>query len=505
MQPTVELRAITKDFSGVRALDGVSFKAYAGEVHGLAGENGAGKSTLMKILSGVWPAGTFSGDILIDGNSQTFIDPKAAECSGIAIVHQELALFQELTVAENIFIGQLPTRHGRVDRATLRDRTREILKKMKVDLDPDRKVSELRVGQQQLVEIAKAYAKAPKILIFDEPTSALAEDEIQGLLLLIEELRSQGLTLLYISHKFPELKRLCNRVTVLRDGKSVDSFVREEWDENRIIEAMVGRSIQSLFPKKRPKDSKRETFVELKDWTVKDRSSGRVLLDRINLEIRKGEILGIAGLMGSGRTELLHSIFGDQMTWDREGQILVEGKPIKISRTSDAIQHGFALVTEDRKLKGLVLQRPVRENMSLAILSNLSRWLKIQRDVEEELCEYYRKLLRLKAADLDVPVSTLSGGNQQKVILSRWLATKPRVLFLDEPTRGIDVVAKTELYHWMRELVDQGLTLVLVSSEMPELVSLSDRIVVLKQGREVGMLEGDDIHQVKIMERIALA
>jgi ABC-type sugar transport system ATPase subunit len=505
LNPTVELKSIVKSFSGVRALDGVSFQAFSGEIHGIVGENGAGKSTLMKILSGIWPHESFQGEIVIDGVTQAFLNPKSAEEAGVVIVHQELALFEELSVAENIYIGQLPSRWGFVHKKTLREKASDLLSRLKINLNVDAKVKSLRVGQKQLVEIAKAYAKNPKILIFDEPTSALSETEVESLLQLIESLRERNITLLYISHKFHELKRLCDRITVLRDGRSIQSFVKSEWNENKIIEAMVGRKIESLYPKKRPFNLERETLLRLNQWTLTDLKSGRPVLQNIDLDLKRGEILGIAGLMGSGRTELLHSLFGDHENYKLAGDLLFEGKPLRPRRTRDAIRSGFALVTEDRKLKGLILQRSVRENMSLAILKNISRWLKILPEPEVDLCQYYRKLLRLKADNLNSAVSTLSGGNQQKVILARWLATKPKILFLDEPTRGVDVVAKAEIYHWMRDLVDQGLTLILVSSEMPELVSMSDRVAILKEGRLAGTLSGDEINQTKIMERISLA
>jgi len=499
----VELKNISKAFSGVKALSNVSLKIYPGECLGLVGENGAGKSTLMKILSGVWPVGTYSGEMIVDGRLAPFEGPKQASDAGVSIIHQELSLFQELSIAENIFLGEMPSRLGVVRGKELLRRTQKILDKLKFPLSPEAKVKTLSVGERQLVEIARAFRRPVKVLIFDEPTSALTDREIDHLFELIHELKTQGVACVYITHKLPEIHELCDRVTVLRDGQTVADFEKSMLTDEAMIEAMVGRKIDSVFPPKRPLDSQRAVELKVENLSYRDRKTGVLLLNNVSFEVRKGEIFGIAGLMGSRRTELLLSIFGSLDAERISGTIWIGGKEVQIHSPIDAIQNGIGLVTEDRKVSGLVLEMDVKSNLTLPILRRLSRFLTIRGTEERDLVDYYIKVLRIKTPNLSFKVRNLSGGNQQKVIIGRWLSTKPKILLLDEPTRGIDVMAKAEIYYLMRQLVDQGLTLILVSSELPEVVSLSDRVLVMREGRVAGLLSGGEMSQKSIMEKAA--
>jgi len=481
----------------------VSLRAFAGECLGLVGENGAGKSTLMKILSGIWPRGTYTGGILIDGESVEFAGPKEATQAGIAIIHQELSLFEELSVAENIFIGDFPSSLGVVKQKALFEKSEAILRKLNFTISPYARVKQLSVGERQLVEIARAFTKPVKVLIFDEPTSALTDREIETLFRLIHELKATGVACIYISHKLPEIHELCSRVTVLRDGKTVGHFVKAELNDEALIEAMVGRKIDAIFPPKRPFQKDRPILLKAEHLQYRDSHSRKLLLNDISFDVRQGEIFGIAGLMGSRRTELLLSLFGSLAADKLSGSVELEGKQVDITSPSEAIHHGLALVTEDRKVTGLILEMDVKGNLTLPILRRLSKASVIRSEEESRLVQYYCKILRIKTPDENFKVRYLSGGNQQKVILGRWLSTQPKLLLLDEPTRGIDVLAKAEIYFLMRQLVDQGLTLILVSSELPEVVSLSDRVLVMREGKVAGLLQGNDISQKSIMERAA--
>lgn len=501
--PLVELKNILKTFSGVRALENVSLQAYAGECLGLVGENGAGKSTLMKVLSGVWPYGDYSGQIFLEGVEQKFTGPRQAREAGIAIIHQELSLFDELSVAENIFISDLPESSGVLRLKELKVKTEELLRRFNFQIPPDQLVKTLSVGERQLVEIARAFTKPVKVLIFDEPTSALSDREVEVLFKLIKELKTQGVACIYISHKLPEIRELCDRITVIRDGHSVGHFAPGEFSEDKIIEAMVGRKIDSVFPPKRRFDSSREVILKVEDLEYRDIRTRLPLLKKVSFDVRKGEVLGIAGLMGSRRTELVSALFGSLRAEKLGGRILLQGSEVDIRSPKDAIRHGLALVTEDRKASGLVLEMDVKGNLTLPVLKRLSSFATIRSFEESELVKYYCKVLRIKTPDEYFKVRHLSGGNQQKVIIGRWLSTQPKILLLDEPTRGIDVLAKAEIYYLIRQLVDQGLTLILVSSELPEVVSLADRVLVMREGRVAGLLEGDEINQFSIMEKAA--
>ena len=481
LMPLLEMRNIVKEFPGVRALDSVSFTLEAGEFHALVGENGAGKSTLMKVLSGVFPEGTYEGEILVGDEPRHFRNVRDSEAAGIAIIYQELSLVKELTVGENIFLGREPSRFGVIDRAKLYHRAATLLKELHLDIDPRVPVGGLGIGRQQLVEIAKALSQDAKILVLDEPTAALTESEVETLFEILAKLKARGVGLIYISHKLEEVFRMSDRVTVLRDGRTVGTHVAEELTRDRVIGEMVGREVGDIFP-----SSKHEfgsAALEVGGLTVysADRPDKKIV-DDVSFSVRKGEVLGIAGLMGSGRTELMTAIFG---AWKGKNSrmIRVDGKQIDITSPSDAIRSGVAFVTEDRKRYGLILEQTIADNMTLAGLKPISGRFLTDRSREMAAVRAPMRSLNIKARSPLTVTGNLSGGNQQKVVLGKWLLTKPKVLFLDEPTRGIDVGAKQEIYAEINKLAKDGMAIVLVSSELPEVLGLSDRIIVLHRGR----------------------
>jgi D-xylose transport system ATP-binding protein len=484
LAPVLEMRNITKSFPGVRALDGVSFDLRAGELHALVGENGAGKSTLMKVLGGVYPYGSYGGEILIEGRERRFHHVREAEAAGIAIIFQELSLIKELSIGENIFLGREPSRFGVIRWDELYSRARRLLDDLHLRLDPRTPVGQLGIGQQQLVEIAKALSQEARILVLDEPTAALTDAEVETLFTILNRLRARGVGMIYISHKLDEVFRMSKRITVLRDGRSVGTKPAEELDQARVIALMVGREVGNIFPK--AEHAPGEVVFEARDITVEDPDvRGKLLVDRVSFAVRRGEVLGVAGLMGAGRSELLTAIFGAHAGRVR-GQVLVAGKPVEIKSPADAINHGIGFVTEDRKRYGLVLDQTIVNNATLASLQQISGRFVTNMDAERAACEQAARDLRIKAPGVLTITGTLSGGNQQKVVLAKWLLTKPRVLFLDEPTRGIDVGAKQEIYAHINRLASEGLAIVLVSSELPEVLGLSDRVLVLHEGRITG-------------------
>ncbi|MDB5037321.1 MAG: transporter related protein, partial [Bacteriovoracaceae bacterium] len=445
----------------------------------------------------------YTGKIFLDGSEEVFDGPRDARAAGIAIIHQELSLFEELTVAENIYISDFPRVAGVLNTKSLIEKTVRLLRKFDFKISPYEKVKNLSMGEKQLVEIARSFTKPVKVLIFDEPTSALTDREIETLFKLIRELKEHGVASIYISHKIPEIRELCERITVIRDGKSVAHFDHRNWTDQVLIEAMVGRKIDSIFPPKRAFDSNRPVILKVEDLQYRDPRTQMTLLKNVSFDVREGEVFGIAGLMGSRRTELVSALFGSLPAEKISGRIFLQGKEVDIRSPQDAIRNGLALVTEDRKASGLVLEMDIKGNLTLPILKKLSTFARIRSVEESELVKYYLKLLRIKTPDEFFKVRHLSGGNQQKVIIGRWLSTQPKILLLDEPTRGIDVLAKAEIYHLIRQLVDQGLTLIIVSSELPEVVSLSDRVLVMREGNVAGILEGSAITQVGIMEKAA--
>jgi ABC-type sugar transport system ATPase subunit len=493
----LEMRNIVKEFPGVKALDGVSFDLQAGEFHSLVGENGAGKSTLMKVLSGVYPFGTYSGDILVDDTVRKFNTIREAEHAGIAIIFQELSLVKELTVGENIFLGKEPSRFGIIDSTALYQRAGKLLKDLNLPINPRTKVGNLGIGQQQLVEIAKALSQDAKILVLDEPTAALTESEVETLFGILKDLKSRGVGMIYISHKLGEVFEMSDRITVLRDGKTVGTNNAKDLNVAKVIALMVGREVGDIFPTTSHEFG--ETVLEVKNLSVYDLDvPNKKLVSDVSFAVKKGEVLGIAGLMGAGRSELLMGVFA---AWNGRisGDVFVEGKPVKIDSPAEAIKNGIGFVTEDRKRFGLLLEQTIQDNSTLAGLKQISGAFLINRSRENAATKKVMKSLHVKANSPMTVAGTLSGGNQQKVVLGKWLLTNPKVLFLDEPTRGIDVGAKQEIYAEINKLAKEGLAIVMVSSELPEVLGLSDRVLVLHEGKLTGEFTKTEATPEKVM------
>ena len=499
--PILEMKNITKVFPGVKALDNVSFSVAADEIHCLVGENGAGKSTLMKVLSGVYPHGSYSGDILFEGQPQEYRGIADSERAGIAIIYQELALVPELTVYENIFLGHEISRNGLVDWNETIRRADEMLKKVRLSVNPAAKIKDLGVGKQQLVEIAKALSKNVKLLILDEPTAALNENDSENLLNLLRELKQQGVTCIMISHKLKEVISIADTVTVLRDGKTVCTLDahKGEVSEPVLIKHMVGREIENVYPK-RAHTRSGEVAFEVRNWNAHSPALGRDILKNVSFNVKKGEIVGLAGLMGSGRTELALSIFGNSLGYRVDGELYINGEKKQFRQPEDAIDAGLAYVTEDRKAKGLILIQDVKENITLANLEEIAKRGVVDDNAEIAVANDYRTRLNIKTPSVEQKVGNLSGGNQQKVSLGKWLFVKPDVLILDEPTRGIDVGAKYEIYTLMNGLVQQGMSIIMISSELPEVLGMSDRVYVVSAGRIAGELPIEEATQEKIMQ-----
>jgi D-xylose transport system ATP-binding protein len=501
--PLLELKNITKEFPGVKALDGVSFDLIPGEVHALCGENGAGKSTLIKVLCGYFPKGSYGGELLLEGEPLHFKNIKDAEEKGIALIAQELALVPELSVAENMWLGREPLRRGMIQWDEVFARTAKALERVGLEVDPHKPVKELGIGQQQLVEIAKALSKEVRILVLDEPTAALTEHDAEKLLDLLRQLRSQGVASIYISHRLEEVQKIADRVTVLRDGKSIVTGPIAQMTQAKIIANMVGREVQNLYPRAATKPG--EVLLSVDNLQVEDpENPGRQVVQGVSFEVRAGEVLGIAGLMGSGRTALLSSLFGAARS-QVHGDLRVGGdarKPFKTPR--EAIASGIALVSEDRKRYGLVLGSSVQENLVLAFMKNLVRRVFLDFERIEVECVRQVQGMRIKTPNLSALVHQLSGGTQQKVVLGKWLMASPKVLFLDEPTRGIDVGAKSEIYDLVAKLVGQGIGVVMVSSDLPELLGLSHRVLVMNQGRVTARLSASEATPEKVLAAAAL-
>ncbi len=503
MTTILAMHDITKTFPGVRALNEVNLAVDAGTIHALVGENGAGKSTLMKVLSGVHPFGSYEGEIVYDGTEQRFRTISDSEKLGIIIIHQELALVPQLSIAENIFLGNEPAHLGVIDRATVYARTRELLEKVGLRESPDTLIDDLGVGKQQLVEIAKALSKSVRLLILDEPTASLNESDSAALLDLLVEFRHQGMSSILISHKLNEVAKVADKITVLRDGATVDTLDcrREPISEDRIIKAMVGREMADRYPKRTPRIG--APVFEVRDWSVfHPLHPERQMIKNVSLHVRQGEILGIAGLIGSGRTELAMSLFGRSYGVRISGEVRLHGKTIDVSTVGRAIKAGLAYVTEDRKQYGLLLAEDIRKNVTLANLPQVSTNQIIDDVRELQVANDYRAKLRIRCSSVYQETLNLSGGNQQKVVLSKWLFSQPEVLILDEPTRGIDVGAKYEIYSIINALADEGKAVIVISSEMPELLGLCDRIHVMNEGSLVGELQAKDASQESIMRMI---
>ena len=501
-QYILEMQDITKVFPGVKALDEVNFKVKQGEIHCLVGENGAGKSTLMKVLSGVYPYGTYTGNIIYDGEVQEFHSISESEKKGIVIIYQELALIPELSLYENIYFGHELMKGKVIDWNETILHSVEMLQKVGLDIDPSTKVKSLGVGKQQLVEIAKALSKEVKLLILDEPTASLNEDDSKNLLQLIKELKKQGVTCIMISHKLREIAEIADTITVLRDGATIWSL---DATQNRVSEAliitnMVGREIDNIYPK-REKKVCGETCFEVHNRTVEDRIKNRIILEDININVKKGEIIGIQGLMGAGRTELALSIFGNTKNYKiLSGNIYINGEEKHFKTPKQAIQAGMAYVTEDRKGNGLILIQNIKYNTTIANLTELTKLLVVDENEEIQNVNEYKESINIKAPSSEQKVGNLSGGNQQKVQLAKWLFAKPQVLILDEPTRGIDVGAKYEIYTLMNQLVEQGMSIIMISSELPEVLGMSDRLYIMSEGKITGMLSAEEATEENVMK-----
>ena len=500
----LEMRNITKLFPGVKALDNVNLKVKERQIHALVGENGAGKSTLMNVLSGVYPAGSYTGDIVYKDDICLFKEIKESEKKGIVIIHQELALIPYLSIAENVFLGnEQQSSKGVIDWDLTRTRTTELLKKVRLTDHPDTKIKDIGVGKQQLVEIVKALAKDVKLLILDEPTAALNDEDSDNLLNLLLELKEHGITSIIISHKLNEVTKVADEITVIRDGATIETLVKGQDDitEDRIIKGMVGRELTDRFPGR--KSSPGEILFEVADWSVYDpMDDEKKVIHNVSFNVRRGEVVGIAGLMGAGRTELAMSVFGRTYGQHITGKTFLEGREVHLKSVSDAIDNGLAYVTEDRKNAGLVLIDDIKRNISLTALNKISRRQVIDSNKEIHVGEEYRKKLNIKSSSILQKTGNLSGGNQQKVVLSKWIFAEPEVLILDEPTRGIDVGAKYEIYTIINQLAAEGKSIIMISSELPEVLGMSDRVYVMNEGCIVGELDKKNASQESIMKCI---
>ncbi len=498
MNPVVlEAGNITKKFPGVVALKDISFNLRAGEIHGLCGENGAGKSTLIKLLSGIYPYGSYEGDFFVHGQLAKFRSLADAQNAGIAVIYQELALVNDMTVGENIFLGSEPrTARGLIDWHKVYHDARLLLEKFNVSIDPSEPVAKLGMGQKQLVEIVKALSKNSNILILDEPTAALAEHEVLILLDILRDLRSRGIASIYISHKLDELFAICDRITALRDGSSIGTLETKQTNKAQIIKHMVGREIRDLFPRRQSKLG--ASVLEIENLAVADPHSGQPFLFDIRFSLRVGEVLGIGALMGAGRTELLMHLFG---AWGARlsGSVRLNGRELSARKPEEIIRRGMVLVSEDRRRYGLILDKTIAFNLSLSSLAKLTKNRLIDQALEFQKNNQFFQSLRVRAPTLEELAAKLSGGTQQKVVLGKALMTEPLVIFLDEPTRGIDVGAKLEIYEIINRLTDAGKAVLLVSSELPELIGMSDRIVMLHEGRIGGEFDRDEATPEKLL------
>lgn len=497
----LEMRSITKEFPGVKALDNVTMKVRAGEIHSICGENGAGKSTLMKVLSGVYPYGTYQGDIYFQGEEMRFSNIKASEAAGIVIIHQELALIPELSVTENIFLGnEIKNRFGAIDWTEAHAKAAEWTARVGLDIDPTTPIKALGVGHQQLVEIARALAKDVKLLVLDEPTSALNEDDSAHLLDLMRGLKARGITCIMISHKLNEVAAISDGITIIRDGQTVESYetIAGQVDEDRIIRGMVGRSLDNRYPDHTPNIG--EILFEVRDWRVESPIiPGRLVCKDSSFNVRKGEIVGFAGLMGAGRTELARSIFGRTYGQYQAGEAYLHGKKLDLHNVHTAIDAGLAYVPEDRKVLGLNLLDDIKRTISSADLKRICRGRVIDPDIEYTAALEYKQSLRIKTPSVNEGVVKLSGGNQQKVVLAKWLFTQPEVLILDEPTRGIDVGAKYEIYALIQRMADAGKGVIVISSELPELLGITDRIYTIFEGAITGVMNTKEADQETLL------
>jgi putative multiple sugar transport system ATP-binding protein len=500
----LEMKSITKTFPGVKALDNVNLRVEEGEIHALVGENGAGKSTLMNVLSGIYPYGTYEGDIIYNGEVCKFAKIKDSEEKGIVIIHQELALIPYMTIGENMFLGNERGKKAAIDWSETYGQADEYLRQVGLKESSRTLIKDIGVGKQQLVEIAKALAKHAKLLILDEPTASLNESDSQALLDLMLEFKKQGMTSIIISHKLNEISYVADKITVIRDGSTIETLDKavDDINEDRIIKGMVGRDLTDRFPKRTEKQIG-EINLEVKDWTVyHPLYTERKVVDRVSMNVRKGEVVGISGLMGAGRTELAMSIFGKSYGTNISGVLKIGGKEVELKNSREAIKNKLAYVTEDRKGNGLILSNPIKINTTLANLDSISARGVIDKDKEYQIAVEYKDKLNTKCPTVEQNVGNLSGGNQQKVLLAKWMFADPDVLILDEPTRGIDVGAKYEIYCIINSLVAEGKSVIMISSELPEVLGMCDRIYVMNEGKMVGELNAEEATQERIMAQI---
>lgn len=503
-QPLLRMKNITKVFPGTKALDNVNFDVFPGEIHALVGENGAGKSTLMNILSGIYPHSSYEGEIVFDGGECKFSGIKDSEKKGIVIIHQELALVPYMTIGENMFLGNERGKPARINWDETYSKSEEYLHVVGLGESSQTLIKDISVGKQQLVEIAKALAKNVRLLILDEPTASLNEEDSQNLLKLLVKFKSEGMTSILISHKLNEIEQVADSITVLRDGSTIETLVKgaDDTSERRIIKGMVGREINDRFPKREPNIG--EVTLEVKNWTVYHHAyKDRKVCDNVNLHLRKGEVTGISGLMGAGRTEFAMSVFGKSYGANISGELYLNGKKINLKHVRHAIDNKIAYVTEDRKGDGLVLSDTIRMNTTLANLKRTGLFgFVIDKDREISFAGEYKNRFGVKCADIEQHSDSLSGGNQQKLLLAKWMFAEPDILILDEPTRGIDVGAKYDIYNIINGLVAEGKSVLLISSDMPELLGMCDRIYIMNEGRIVGELESREANQEIIMSKI---
>ncbi len=495
----LEMRHVTKRFPGVLALDDVNLDLRKGEILGVCGENGAGKSTLMKVLSGSYSNREYEGEIVIDGVVQKFENVAMAQKAGIEMVYQEMNMMLDGSVAENLFVGNLPGKGAFVDYPKLYADTHRLLDQVKLDLDPSQPVRPLNSGQMQMLSLMRAVAKKPRILVLDEPTTALTDSEVEIMMELLNQLRDSGVSCIYISHKMGEIYRLCDRVLVLRDGHTISCYDIKDVVESTLIEDMVGRKVENLYPKSSHVDDSQEVLRVEHLYVPHPNIRGKYIVEDISFSLKKGEILGIGGLVGAGRSEILGAIFGQYNKHVRK-EVYVNGKPVSIHSPKDAIRYGIGFVTEERKRNGIIWMLSIRENISIASLHQLSKGIFVNQGKERAEIQKLSDKLRIKAPSMETKLIQLSGGNQQKVILAKWLLNNPQILFMDEPTKGIDVGTKADFYNLMCDLTAAGVSIVMVSSDMPELVSMSDRCIIISNGHITGELKKDDINEVNVMK-----
>lgn len=493
MEYVLEMSDIVKEFYGVRVLERVQFQLRAGEIHALCGENGAGKSTLMKILSGAYPCGQYEGDILMEGIRCQFRNTRESAAAGIEIIYQELEVAPNLTVAENIFLGHEPRRSGLIDYEKMTMDSSDILKRLNIDINPNEKVEELGVGMRQMVVIAKSLLKNPKVLIMDEPSAALTKHEVESMLKIVRQLTEEGVAIVYISHRLEEVMQIADRITVLRDGHTVCTEERKNMDVDTLIRYMVGRELKDQFVRNNRNCSSGEILLKVNQLSAEDETNGKAIVRNISFNVYKGEILGIAGLMGAGRTETVLAMMGALPRAKVTGEMMLEGRPLTIKSPEEAIRAGLFLVVEDRKEKGLVLGMDIKNNVILSSLKQTCHFGVINQNEAIKQTGKYIDELRIKAHSMEMFTASLSGGNQQKVVLAKALMTQPKVLILDEPTRGVDVGAKHEIYQIMDRLCAQGIGIIMISSELPEILAMADRILVMNQGRISGEIDNTDM------------